>query len=86
MKYGLTSILSTAAVCALLCAAPTSAYALVRHPHAKAEQAQRHSEPYPSQPGYYAYPSGYSAYIPGYAGNPMGGLSHPTGCANCPPQ
>lgn len=85
MKYALTSVLSTAAVCAFLCAAPTSAYTLPRHGHAKAEQAQRYPTPYPPYQGYYAYPQGYYANVPGYSGNPMGGLSHPTGCANCPP-
>ena len=86
MKYALTPILSTAAVCGFLCAAPTSAYALVRHAHAKAEQAEHYPTLYPPYGGYYAYPRGYSAYVPGYPGGPVGGLSHPTGCANCPPQ
>lgn len=86
MKYALTSILSTAAVCAFGCAgaAPTPAYALVRDEHAKAERAQHHPTPYPPHYGYTAYPPGYSAYVPG--GAPVGGLHHPTGCANCPPQ
>ena len=84
MKYAVTSVLSTAAVCALLCAAPTSAIALVRHGHAKAEQAQRYPTTYPPYQGYFAFPPGYSD-VPGDAGNPMGGLHHTTGCNNCPP-
>jgi hypothetical protein len=86
MKYALTSILSTAAVCAFLCAALTSANALVRHAHAKAERTQHYPAPNPSYHGPYAYPPGYSAYVPGYPGGPVGGLHHPTGCGNCPPQ
>lgn len=85
MKYALTPILSTAVVCAFLCAAPTSANALVRHAHAKAERAQHYPMPYPTYPGYYAYPPGYNAYVQGYPDGSVGGLHHPTGCNNCPP-
>ena len=84
-KYGLTPILSTAAVCAFLCGAPTSASALVRHHHAKAERNRHYPAPYLNQ-GYSAYPPGYSTPVPSYQGGPVGGLHHPTGCANCPPE
>ena len=86
MKYALTPILSTAAVCAFLCAAPTSANAFVRHAHAKVEQAQHYPMLYQPYHGYYAYPPGYYASVQGYPDGSVGGLHHPTGCNSCPPE
>jgi hypothetical protein len=56
MKYALTSFVSTAAVCAFICAAPTSAFAIGADAHAHAPQVYA--------PGYSYYAPGYYAYVP----------------------